>query len=114
MSWLKNIAQWFVPQPVQRDPVIQQALDARAAPLALYHFPSCPYCLKVRWHLHRLNLHIELRDAQHNEHRQALLAGGGIEQVPCLRIATDAAQVRWLYESNDIIHYLNQVVDYPN
>jgi glutathione S-transferase len=35
-----------------------------------------------------------------------LIAGGGKDQVPCLRIENDDGDVRWLYESIDIVRYL--------
>ncbi len=35
-----------------------------------------------------------------------LIAGGGKSQVPCLRIETENGDVRWLYESIDIVRYL--------
>ena len=35
-----------------------------------------------------------------------LIAGGGKSQVPCLRIETGSGDVRWLYESIDIVRYL--------
>jgi len=108
VSWLGSIKNLFLPPPVQREPVQQQAVDAQTAKLALYHFPSCPYCLKVRWHMRRLNLNIELRNAQQIPHHKALLQGGGLEQVPCLRIAKTKQQIDWLYESEDILRYLQQ------
>ena len=37
--------------------------------------------------------------------RQALLEGGGKVKVPCLRIEENG-QVRWMYESSEIIAYL--------
>jgi glutathione S-transferase len=40
--------------------------------------------------------------------RAELIAGGGKGQVPCLRIETDDGNVRWLYESADIIAYLRE------
>lgn len=35
-----------------------------------------------------------------------LITGGGKSQVPCLRIETGSGDVRWLYESIDIVRYL--------
>jgi glutathione S-transferase len=35
-----------------------------------------------------------------------LIAGGGKNQVPCLRIENEDGVVRWLYESIDIVRYL--------
>jgi glutathione S-transferase len=59
--------------------------------------------------MRRLSLNIELRDAQHDPvHRQALLAGGGKVQTPCLLIPDSNGQTAWLYESNDIIAWLER------
>ena len=38
--------------------------------------------------------------------REELLAGGGTIKVPCLRITDDAGDTSWMYESSDIIAYL--------
>ena len=77
-----------------------------ASALALYQFNGCPFCVKVRRTLRRLNVPVELRDASGNaEHRQTLLAEGGKIKVPCLRIEEDD-QTRWLYESDAINAYL--------
>ncbi len=97
------------PKAMRRSPLAQQAVDARIAQLALYHFPTCPFCLKARRVMHRLALNIELRNAQHDAaHRQALLAGGGKIQTPCLRITDAQGLSVWLYESRDIIAYLER------
>ena len=45
-----------------------------------------------------------LRDASA---RAELLAGGGRGTVPCLRITEADGSVRWMYESTDIIRYLD-------
>jgi glutaredoxin len=97
------------PQPMVRSAAAQARVDARARALALYHFPTCPFCLKTRRAITRLALDIELRDAQHDpRHRADLLAGGGKVQTPCLRIANADGSETWLYESNDIIAYLER------
>ena len=36
-----------------------------------------------------------------------LIRGGGRGTVPCLRIERDTGDVEWLYESVDIVEYLN-------
>lgn len=97
------------PKGVMRTDLAQQAVDARTAQMALYHFPTCPFCLKARRTIQRLSLNIELRNAQHDPaHRQALLTGGGKIQTPCLRITDTQGQCVWLYESHDIIAYLER------
>jgi glutaredoxin len=96
------------PKPLQRAPEAQRQVAAEARDLSLYQFYACPFCIKTRRALHRLNLPVETRDAQHDaEHRSALEAGGGKVQVPCLRIDGPDG-TRWLYESKAIIAYLEQ------
>ncbi|MBS0002037.1 MAG: glutathione S-transferase N-terminal domain-containing protein [Thioalkalivibrio sp.] len=95
------------PKSMERDPAEQSRVDAETGALALYQFPACPFCVKVRRAMKRLALDIELRNAQHEgEHRDALIEGGGKPQVPCLRIAHPDGTVEWMYESGDIIRYL--------
>ena len=97
------------PKGVVRPPAEQQAVDARTRSLALYHFPTCPFCIKVRHAMRRLSLNIELRNARSDEtHRTALLAGGGKPQVPCLLITDADGKQTWLYESDAIDAYLNR------
>ncbi|WP_459208181.1 glutaredoxin family protein [Pseudomonas sp. MLB6B] len=96
------------PAKRKRDPAAQAQVEEQARHLALYQFHACPFCVKTRRALHRLNVPVTLRDAKHDpQHRQALLEGGGRVKVPCLRIE-EADQVRWMYESKDIIAYLEQ------
>src|SRR5512139_2901333 len=96
------------PKGIVRPAVAQEAVDARTRKLALYHYPTCPFCLKIRRVIQRLSLKIELRDAQHDAtHRAALIAGGGKPQVPCLLITDANGQQTWLYESDAINAYLN-------
>jgi glutaredoxin len=97
------------PRGIVRPAAEQAAVDARTRNLALYHFPTCPFCLKTRRTMQRLSLNIELRDAQHDEtHRAALIAGGGKPQVPCLLITDDNGKQTWLYESDAINTWLNR------
>ena len=96
------------PSPMRREPAAQAEVNEAASALALYQFNGCPFCVKVRRTLRRLNLPVELRDASGNaEHRQTLLAQGGKVKVPCLRIE-EAGQTRWLYESSAICSYLEE------
>ena len=97
------------PKGIVRPAAEQAAVDARTRTLALYHFPTCPFCLKTRRTIERLSLDIELRNAQHDEtHRAALIAGGGKPQVPCLLINDTDGKQTWLYESDAINAYLNR------
>ena len=76
--------------------------------MSMYQFKTCPFCVKVRRQLKRHALHIELRDAKNDAELKAeLVREGGRHKVPCLRIEKADKSVEWLYESNDIIAYLN-------
>jgi len=95
------------PKPLQRSTTAQESAEREANHLALYQFYACPFCIRTRRAIHRLNLPIELRDAQKDQqHRADLLAGGGRIKVPCLRIG-EGGETRWIYESEDIIAYLD-------
>lgn len=92
-----------------RTPEEQARVEREASGLALYHTPFCPFCIRVRRALRRLDLPLTLRDVSEDpEHAQALVEGGGQMQVPCLRIGGEAGADRWLYESADIIRYLEE------
>ena len=94
------------PKPMQRPPAAQQAVEDAMRGLAIYQFYACPFCVKTRRALRRLNLPMELRDAKNDpSHRAALESGGGKIQVPCLRIDGEG-DTRWVYESKEIIAYL--------
>ena len=98
----------FSPKGVKREATEQIRIDALAKGLSLYQFNACPFCVKVRRVMKRLSLNVELRDAMKNEtYRQELETGGGRVKVPCLRIEQEG-QVKWMYESSDIIAYLEQ------
>ncbi|OGT24009.1 MAG: glutaredoxin [Gallionellales bacterium RIFOXYB12_FULL_54_9] len=97
------------PKGVVRPPEAQDKINRDCERLALYHFKTCPFCIKVRHEIARLSLPIALRDAQHDTgHRDDLLQGGGKVQTPCLRITDQTGKVQWLYESKEIISYLQQ------
>ncbi|MFA5494392.1 MAG: glutathione S-transferase N-terminal domain-containing protein [Porticoccaceae bacterium] len=86
----------------------QAAVNEAAAGMSLYQFYACPFCVKTRRTLYRLNVPVELRDARNNEeHRRMLLEQGGRIKVPCLRIEEHGETI-WMYESRDIITYLNE------
>lgn len=94
------------PRKMKRSPENQAAVEQAAAGLALYQFRACPFCVRTRRTLHRLNVPVTLKDAKNNPvDRQALLEQGGKIKVPCLRIEEDG-EVTWLYESKVIGAYL--------
>ena len=95
------------PSVIQRTPTHQKEINEQTQHLTLYQFAACPFCIKVRRAMRRLNLDITLKDALLPAVREELLAGGGNIKVPCLRIE-DGDTSRWLYESDDIIQYLEE------
>jgi glutaredoxin len=91
---------------LKRSPEKQQEVNQELQSLSLYQFFACPFCIKTRRAMHKLNLPIETRSASEGSpYREELLAGGGRVKVPCLRIEQDG-KVEWLYESSEIIRYL--------
>jgi len=97
----------FTPRSVTRAPEAQAGIDAQTTSLVLYQYEACPFCVKVRRSLKRHALNIETRDVKRNDAaREELLARGGELQVPCLRIEEGDQGYRWMYESSDIIRYL--------
>ena len=97
------------PCSMVRTPEEQQQVDASSNNLVLYQFKMCPFCVKARRAIKRLSLNIETRDALREESsREELLTGGGKMKVPCLMIADDEGHTTWMYESSDIITYLQE------
>lgn len=97
------------PRGIKRTPELQKQIDDKTAKLALYHFKACPFCVKVRREMKRKSLNIAMYDVKRDElRRQELLDGGGRVKVPCLRIENEAGDVQWMYESSDIVDYLQQ------
>jgi glutaredoxin len=98
------------PKPVQRTPEQQTKAQDSLTGHSLYQFFACPFCVKTRRAVHGLGVSLEARDINKQpQHRADLEAGGGRVKVPCLRIE-EHDEVRWLYQSNDIIAYLKQRV----
>jgi glutaredoxin len=74
--------------------------------LALYYFPSCPYCRRVLAAIERLGVDVELRDIwDGTQHRNDLTEARGRTTVPVLR-CTAGEKDRWMPESRDIIAHL--------
>ncbi|MEY8204484.1 MAG: glutathione S-transferase N-terminal domain-containing protein [Bermanella sp.] len=97
----------FTPRGIKRNAQQQASIDNQTASLALYQYQACPFCVKVRRAMKRRSLAIETKDAKRcDTSRDELLAGGGQLKVPCLRIEKKG-QVSWMYESADIIRYLD-------
>ncbi len=74
----------------------------------LYQYDSCPFCGMVRRFLDAKQIELPMRDTLRDPHARAeLVAGGGRPTVPCLKITGEDGQVRWMYESMDIMRYLD-------
>jgi glutaredoxin len=96
------------PRKLKRSVEAQQQVEVALKNMALYQFFACPFCIKTRRALHRLNLPMEKRNAtKGSTFRTELEQQGGKIQVPCLRISEEGKET-WLYESGEIIHYLEQ------
>lgn len=73
----------------------------------LYHFTTCPFCIKVRPAMKVMGISMECKNIHANAEYRAQLIAGGKPQVPCPRIVQNDA-VSGLYESSDILHDLKQ------
>ena len=120
MSFLINLVRNFLgciialidvvtrPSKQKRSAQAQQQVENEIKSMALYQFFACPFCIKTRRALHRLNLPIQTRNATKGSiYRTELEQQGGKVQVPCLKITAEG-QDTWLYESGEIIKYLEQ------
>lgn len=104
LNWL------FTPRGIKRSAEDQRAIDVQTANMALYQYEACPFCVKVRRAMKRNSLNVEVRDAKRNESYKAeLLEKGGQLKVPCLRIEENG-EARWMYESSEIISFLEQKI----
>jgi len=98
----------FKPSVVKRNDEEQAMVDQETKILKLYQFYACPFCVKTRRAIKRLNLKVETRDAQTaGQFRKELEISGGKIKVPCLKLES-AGEATWIYESNDIIKYLDE------
>ncbi len=76
--------------------------------LILYQITTCPYCIRVRRKIDRLGLEIKMVDVYREpERRRELIREGGDSMVPCLKIRSEQGEVTWMYESADIVNYLD-------
>lgn len=104
----------FTPRGLQRTTAAQEEINRQTAALTLYQYQACPFCVKVRRAMKRQTLNIEIRDVKRSDDaKEELLAGGGLLKVPCLRIDNAEAGVQWMYESGDIISFLESKFSEP-
>lgn len=107
INWLTK------PKPIKRIEADQNQAQATVSSLALYQLYACPFCVKVRRAIHRLNVDIEVRNINTPKYREELQTQGGRVKAPCLRIE-ESGEVSWLYESSDIIRFLEDKLGVSN
>ncbi len=96
------------PSKLERTAEQQLLVEEQLKDMTLYQLYACPFCIKTRRALRRLNLPMETRSvSMGSQYREELQIGGGQVQVPCLRLQQDGKD-EWMYESADIINYLEQ------
>ena len=99
------------PKKLSRNKEEQDKLDEKFKNYSLYEFHTCPFCVKTRRFLRKNSINIEIKDSRGNKvYREELKKYGGKIQVPCLRIKKEGGLDEWLYESNDIIRYLENKI----
>jgi len=75
----------------------------------LFQQTTCPFCGMVDRFLDAKGIDVPRRDTMRDPQANAeLVAGGGRATVPCLKITSENGDVRWMYESMDIMRYLDQ------
>ena len=100
----------FSPKPILRDKTSQDLVNTITNRYKLYQYYACPFCVKVRRFLRKKSIYIEFIDAKDEFHKKDLIQNGGILKVPCLRVETKKNQVKWIYESNEIINFISQEI----
>lgn len=97
----------FTPKSMKREAQAQAQINEQMKDFTLYQYKACPFCVKVRREMKRSALNIETKDAKRCESsKEELVAGGGQLKVPCLKI-NEGGEEKWMYESKEIISYLN-------
>ena len=103
------------PKPMKRDNKTQEEINEITKNMSLYQYKACPFCVKVRRKLRKYSLNIELKDAKNNNSNKNDLKNlGGKLKVPCLRIENNKNNIQWLYESKDIINFLEEKLQLAN
>lgn len=73
----------------------------------LFASDTCGFCARVKQFLQQRRIDMVFRDTLRDPAAyRELLQGGGRGMVPCLRIER-GDEVEWMYESMDIIRYLD-------
>lgn len=97
------------PKGIQRTPEQQSKVEQETKSLTLYQYKACPFCVKVRRSMKRMSLPVDMRDPKRSiDATQELISGAGKLKVPCLKIMNDDGKAQWMFESKEIIKYLEQ------
>lgn len=76
---------------------------------ALYYTETCPYCVRVLMALNSIKVEVEKRSLRADpKWRQELSQATGRTTVPCLKITDKNGKEQWMFESADIIRYLQK------
>ena len=98
-----------LPTPILRKNIEQAKIDEKTKNLTVYQFEACPFCVKVRRFMRKNSLKINIKDAKNNKtFKSELVNEGGKHKVPCLRIDKINSKTEWLYESTEIIKFLEK------
>ena len=97
----------FTPKKRLRDKNSQYSVNKISKSYSLYQYYTCPFCVKVRRFLKKESINVELIDAKNEFFKKDLIQNGGMLKVPCLRVESKK-QVKWIYESNDIIDFISK------
>jgi glutaredoxin len=116
-----KLIRWFVgrlilfinritlPTPILRKNIEQEKINEKTKNLTVYQFEACPFCVKVRRFMRKNSLKINIKDAKNNKtFKTELVNEGGKHKVPCLRIDKINSKTEWLYESTEIIKFLEK------
>jgi len=81
--------------------------DGSRLTLALYEYETCPYCRRVFRAIDRLHANVEYRDVSADRaHAAALYRATGRHTVPCLFYRRGDGPEQILFESEDIVDFL--------
>lgn len=98
----------FTPRSPKRTQQEQLAINEQTKHLTLYQLPACPFCVKVRRAMKRKGLKFPIVSIKEALYRDELVAEGGKHKAPCLKIEKPNEPTLWMYESSDIVTYLDQ------
>lgn len=99
----------FSPRSPRRSAEQQKLIDQNTEHLSLYQLPACPFCVKVRRAMKRGGINVELKNInKESRYQDELISEGGKRKVPCLKIVNEDQKATWLYESTDIVNYLQK------